>query len=380
MTTALRGSGIGSAQLRFDRIGSRYDPSTYCSRAWSRSRCERHGWLDRYLLMLRRLTRLGVATVMAAAAFVLPQSAQPAAAAAPCTIGITLRQGTRAAEVWCLETTLRLRGYSGVVGPNPFFGATTTVAVQAFQQSAGLVADGIVGPQTAAALGIRRSVGTPVPPNVVEQRVIGTSVQGRDIVAYRMGTPGGRVVLVVGVIHGDENKGALVAAELRTMPTPAGIDLWIVDSVNPDGQAMNTRQNANGVDLNRNFESGWSYIARGAHGQYSGEQPADQPESQAIENFIRLVQPSIGIWYHQDAHVITTSGRRKAIPLRYSTLVGLGTGGVPCTQMCTGTATKFANTAVPQATNFLVELPGSDQVTPEMMLMHARAVLDVITM
>lgn len=300
--------------------------------------------------------------------------------ASGCSVATTLRQGTRSADVWCLETTLRARGYLGVVGPNAFFGPSTKIAVVQFQKSVGLATDGVVGPQTSAALGIRSAAGTPIPPKVIETRVIGTSVQGRDITAYRMGTPGGRVVLVIGVIHGDENKGALVAADLRTLPTPAGVDLWIIDSMNPDGQAAGTRQNANGVDLNRNFESGWSYIPPGPHGQYSGEAPIDQPESKAVEAFIQLIRPSIGIWYHQDAHVITTSGYRKAIPMAYSRLVRLGTGGVPCSQLCTGTATTYANKSVDRSTNFLVELPGSDQVTPAMIATHAQAVLAVITM
>jgi protein MpaA len=302
------------------------------------------------------------------------------ALASGCSISITLRQGSRASDVWCLESTLRARGYSGVIGPNAFFGPSTRIAVVQFQRSAGLSPDGIVGPLTATALGILRDPTATIPAKVIETRVIGTSVQGRDITAYRMGTPGGRVVLVVGVTHGDENKGALITADLRTLPTPPGIDLWIIDSINPDGLAAGTRQNANGVDLNRNFETGWNYIAPGAHGQYSGQAAADQPESQAVEAFIRLIKPSIGVWYHQDAHIVGVGGFNREIPKRYSTLVGLGTGGVPCSQMCTGTATKFANTAVQHSTNFLVELPGSDQVTAAMMLVHAQAVLAVITM
>jgi murein peptide amidase A len=210
--------------------------------------------------------------------------------------------------------------------------------------------------------------------------VIGTSVQGRDITAYRMGTPGGRVVLVIGVIHGDENKGAKVTELLRTLPTPVNTDLWIIDSINPDGQTNGTRQNANGVDLNRNFEEGWSYIAKGNHGQYSGEAAADQPETQAVQAFVTEIKPAIAIWYHQDANRITLGGARKEIPRRYAELVGLTTGDVPCSQRCTGTAGKFVNTRSPGATSFLVELPGSSKVTAAMVKQHANAVLSVITL
>lgn len=215
---------------------------------------------------------------------------------------------------------------------------------------------------------------------IIETRVIGTSVNGRDLTAVRMGTPGGRVVLVIGVIHGDEDKGMRVTQLLRTLPTPANTDLWIIDSINPDGQANGTRQNANNVDLNRNFEEGWNYIAQGTHGQYSGELAADQPETQAVQGFVTEIKPAIAIWYHQDANKVTLGGARKEIPRAYAALVGLGTGDVPCTQRCTGTAGKFVNTRVVGATSFLVELPGSSRVTTEMVALHAQAVLSVITL
>jgi len=217
-----------------------------------------------------------------------------------------------------------------------------------------------------------------VPPHVIEDRVIGHSVEGRPIIASRMGTPGGRVVLLIGMIHGDETKGALITQLLRTMPTPVGLDLWLIDTMNPDGFAAGTRGNANGVDLNRNFETGWSYIPPSTvHRQYSGEQPADQPETQAVEGFIREIQPMVGLWYHQDANTISLGGARKEIPTAYGLLVGLEPGTVPCSQLCTGTAGTFANKAVPGSTNFLVELPGSAFVDAAMIRRHAEAVLKV---
>ena len=57
-----------------------------------------------------------------------------------------------------------------------------------------------------------------------------------------------------------------------------------------------------------------------------------------------------------------------------------GAANVPCSQRCTGTAGTFANAAVPGSTNFLVELPGSASVTPEMIRRHAEAVLAVATL
>jgi protein MpaA len=213
--------------------------------------------------------------------------------------------------------------------------------------------------------------------------VIGQSVQGRDITAYRMGDPAGSRVLLIGVIHGNEAKGSLITQLIRTMPTPPGIDLWLIDSINPDGQAAGTRENANGVDLNRNVSYKWSYIGptavNGLH-QYSGEAPADQPETQALESFVGEIQPAVTIFWHQDANRVSPSGARLIIPDTYASIVGLSTASTPCTAGCTGTATQYVNHAVKGGTAFIVELPGDDAVTPEMIALHADATLRTIVL
>ncbi len=216
---------------------------------------------------------------------------------------------------------------------------------------------------------------------IIETRVIGQSVQGRDITAYRMGTPGGRPVLLIGVIHGDEAKGFGITKMIRTMPTPKGIDLWIIDSINPDGQAADTRYNANGVDLNRNVSYNWTYIPKTtADGEYSGEAPADQPETQALEKFVGEIKPYITMFWHQDANRVSPAGAHREIPTQFAELVGLSAASTPCTGGCTGTFTQYINHTVTGGTAFIVELPGNDEVTPAMVKLHAEATLRVITL
>ncbi len=188
-------------------------------------------------------------------------------------------------------------------------------------------------------------------------------------------------MLLIGVIHGNEAKGYGITQLIRTMPTPAGIDLWTIDSINPDGQAANIRQNANGVDLNRNVSYNWNYIPQSDdNGQYSGEAPADQPETQALESFVVEIQPQITMFWHQDANRVSAGGARREIPIQFAAIVGLTTASTPCTAGCTGPASQYVNHAVKGGTAFIVELPGNDAVTPEMVSLHAEATLDVITL
>ena len=73
-----------------------------------------------------------------------------------------------------------------------------------------------------------------------------------------MGSPRARVkLLVIGSVHGNETAGREIAARLLRSRPPRGTALWVITDLNPDGHAAGTRQNANGVDLNRNFPYRW---------------------------------------------------------------------------------------------------------------------------
>ena len=75
---------------------------------------------------------------------------------------------------------------------------------------------------------------------------------------------------MIGVIHGDETAGLAITSRLATMPLPSDVDLWLVDSMNPDGQAAGDRHNADQVDLNRNFPYQWAPLGKPGDAQYAG--------------------------------------------------------------------------------------------------------------
>lgn len=221
---------------------------------------------------------------------------------------------------------------------------------------------------------------TTVPPTttdaqLIETRELGVSVEGRPITAERRGTPGARVVLIIGVIHGDEDDGLAIMDELQQLEVPAGVDLWSVDAMNPDGVASGVRHNANQVDLNRNFPDNWGPIGVPGDGQYAGSSAASEPETRAMVAFISDIKPDLTVWYHQDLYRIAPGrGRDGRIRQRYADLTGLPvvsiTGGT-----YTGVAATWARNLLNPGVAFIVELgPSLSDAEAET---HAEAVMAI---
>ena len=172
----------------------------------------------------------------------------------------------------------------------------------------------------------------------------GRSVQNRPLTFIRRGNPNGIRVLVVGVIHGDEPAGLAVTDILKKMDVPANVDLWILPELNPDGIFLKTRQNANKVDLNRNFPVRWKPLGEVGFWQWAGNGPATEPEVLAMMKLGKVIQPQFNVWYHQDYFRISPGlGRDGDIRERYAMLVDLPllkiAGGT-----YSGTATMWADT------------------------------------
>jgi protein MpaA len=150
--------------------------------------------------------------------------------------------------------------------------------------------------------------------------IVGHSVQHRPIELVHIAGSGPRV-LVVGAVHGNEPAGlAVVRALERTQPQ---VDLWLVPVLNPDGLFAGTRQNAHGVDLNRNFPSLWQHFGRPGSTYYSGPRPFSEPESRVARNLILRIHPQVTLWFHQHLNVVWAYGRSSAAGRRYARLAGM---------------------------------------------------------
>jgi len=203
-----------------------------------------------------------------------------------------------------------------------------------------------------------------------QQHLIGRSVEGRPIEAYELGPAGGRAVLVVGCIDGNEPAGIAIADMLRRLTPPAGVDLWVVPVLNPDGRAAGTLGNAHGVDLNRNFPFAWKRL--GGSGTFdSGPRALSEPESAAAYRLILRIKPRLSIWFHQHLAVVDDSQGALAPERTLARLVGL-----PLERLTDypGSVASWENHTLPGSTAFVVELPAGF-LTPARVRVYAHAVL-----
>ena len=147
-------------------------------------------------------------------------------------------------------------------------------------------------------------------PGAAGAETFGRSALGAPLEVERVGDPAApRRVLVVGSIHGTETAGHAVVARLRRITPPAGVQLWLVRTVNPDGVARGTRQNARGTDLNRNFPFRWRAAGAPFDTYFPGRAPASEPETRAVQRLVRAVRPDLTVWYHQ-RHAARRAARR----------------------------------------------------------------------
>lgn len=178
----------------------------------------------------------------------------------------------------------------------------------------------------------------PLPAHTLTHTTIGTSVEGRIIDVYTY-TPtreeGARAhLLFVGGIHGGYEWNSVLLAErfldyiqedLKRIPSDVVVS--VVPSLNPDGvyavvgkeghftpadipdgSAAHGRFNANGVDLNRNFDCKWQPTSTWRGNTVSaGNEPFSEPEAAALRDFILRHTITAAIFWQSQANAVYAS-------------------------------------------------------------------------
>ena len=142
---------------------------------------------------------------------------------------------------------------------------------------------------------------------------IGTTVLGRPIEAVHFTPPSYAKprppAVLFGAIHGDEAVTQLMLERLadELVERPPGRDTWIVPCVNVDGVLAGTRNNANDVDLNRNFAS-QSWGTQRRPGYNPGAAAEDQPETQALVALIDRTSATRLVAVHATYRMVNWDG------------------------------------------------------------------------
>ncbi len=133
----------------------------------------------------------------------------------------------------------------------------------------------------------------------LEFDIIGRSSEGRPIRAYCIGA-GDSSVIIMGAIHGSEGNTAMLVTDLARYFTgmsdflPPAYRFYFIPSVNPDGFLQNSRYNARGVDLNRNWDThNWQSQTQGSNETKEndgGTEPFSEPETSALSNWLLDLQ------------------------------------------------------------------------------------------
>ena len=190
---------------------------------------------------------------------------------------------------------------------------------------------------------------------VVEKKVIGHSVEGRAITAWRLGNPrSSKKVLLLAGMHGNETGAVHTLRALRDGRPIDGADIWVVPVVNPDGVARNTRQNARKVDLNRNFSTKWAKLGGAVN---SGSKAFSEPESRAVRDFADEIGPTYTISFHQPLNGIDIrdTGNNKWAK-RLAAQIRLPKKAFDCFSKCHGTYSMWMRKNHPKGAVITVEM------------------------
>ncbi len=160
----------------------------------------------------------------------------------------------------------------------------------------------------------------------VEKYDICESVQGRPIFHFeKIVKNEKRRILTLALIHGDEKTGGSVARSwMERLEELDPRSSWrIIPVANPDGTESNTRTNANGVDLNRNFPTNnwqnlaikyWKNRTRSSKRRYPGPNASSEIETKCLMKQILEFQPDFIISIHTPLGMLDFDGPKVNFP------------------------------------------------------------------
>jgi len=147
-------------------------------------------------------------------------------------------------------------------------------------------------------------------------------------------------ILVLSLIHGDEKQaGELARFWLERLSKLEARNSWrIIPIANPDGVNKNTRTNAKGVDLNRNFPTldwskdsikYWEKFAQKSPRRFPGAGPASEPETKCYLKHFEDYRPDFVVSIHTPLNVLDFDGPKLKTKPRFEYLPWKSLGTFP---------------------------------------------------
>ena len=149
-----------------------------------------------------------------------------------------------------------------------------------------------------------------------EKGIIGQSVKDKNIYYFAVKKTDYPKIIVQSAIHGREYITAYLTLKLIRNFIKKGKSgtVYFIPIVNPDGVEISLtkkplyKANANGVDLNVNFDALWGKGEKNVFNKgdenFVGEFPFSEPETRALRDFTLFVKPDLTLSFHSKGEEI----------------------------------------------------------------------------
>lgn len=128
-------------------------------------------------------------------------------------------------------------------------------------------------------------------------------------------TQKGNCILIIGVVHGDEPQGEFLINNYIKKTNTLRAELLFIPCLNPDGKELETRTNANEVDINRNFPTeNWKLGEKNRY--FGGEKPASEIETNFVIDIVEKYAPKLIITLHTPFKIVNYDGEAREISER----------------------------------------------------------------
>lgn len=135
-----------------------------------------------------------------------------------------------------------------------------------------------------------------------------------------------KTILIIGSVHGDEPQGKFLIENYINSLSREQINdmknkLLFIPCLNPDGIELKTRQNANEIDINRNFPTkNWAREPFASE-YFGGENAASEIETRFVTETLEEFSPDAILTFHSPYKIVNYDGPAQEIAQKISEII-----------------------------------------------------------